>query len=131
MDRLYNTIDPQYRGDDRSTEEIINGERGGDYWTPSDHPVENDFSNIDVIQLLDEDVVVADGGRTPEEIFNVLYEEDTNCPEYAIASGAVFDYLTQDVRASNSEALKVTRKIQKGEVGEAEKMFEDILSDQQ
>lgn len=54
-------LDPKYRDTDRSAQEILNGMRGGDYWTPSDYDTEPDYDNLEVIQyLLDEEVEIED-----------------------------------------------------------------------
>lgn len=130
MDRLYNTLNPQYRGDDRSCEEIRNGMRGGEYWTPSNHPTENDFENIDVVSFLfDKDEPIADGGETPEEMMESLYELPTNGSEYSLVQGRLYDHLTRDCRVSEMEAMNVARELNRGRVEKAEELVHQVLEE--
>lgn len=59
-------------------------------------------------------------GYTLEQMFGVLYMEDTNNPTYCLAKGNVYDFLERDVRVQTHEALDVSRKLSQGEVEDAE-----------
>lgn len=120
-----------YSRDGRSAQEVVNGSRGGEHWSPSDYSDHSDpdYSDLEAIQFLLEDEVISDGGR-PEGLFDILYDEPENSGEYCVAKGELYDWLTRDIRASEKDAMQVSRLLHKGKVGKAEEMVDELLGDQ-
>lgn len=49
-------LDPKYHNTDKTIDEILNGMKGGEPWTPSEYSTEPDYDQVEpqVFQYLDE-----------------------------------------------------------------------------
>lgn len=67
----------------------------------------------------------------PDKYFEKLYDLEENGPEYSIVQGGLYDNMRSDHRFSATEAMDVSRALNKGEVEEAENLVNEILSEEE
>lgn len=82
-------------------------------------PWQGEFENLEVINYLTD--------THPMSAFRDLYKHDTNTPEYAIASGEVYERVRSAPESEGSDAVDVSRLLNQGQVRDAERKVEEML----
>jgi len=63
-----------------------------------------------------------------EEIFEQLYRENTNSPEYCLLQGELYEFLENDTRADTTDAMETARYLNNGQVETAEEYVDEVLN---
>lgn len=65
-----------------------------------------------------------------DDIFEQLYEEPVNSPDYCLLQGELYDFLESDCRSSVKDAMQAARHLNNGKVEEAEEFVYEVLEDE-
>lgn len=82
--------------------------------------------------------LVADGGEIvpegdiydyPDVFFRRLEDYRINSSKYCLVQGALYDWLKEDCRPSEQEAMNTAQLLNRGQVKQAESFVEEVLED--